>query len=86
MQLLILRNPVVHRVRSRLLHINTNSDANLVAPARSPLLRVLIVYHTLLLVLLDTLAPSERLPLRLFLLRNGLLARNLRHGSRERDL
>ena len=83
MQLLILRNPVVHRVRSRLLHMSSDSDANLVAPARSPLLRVLIVHHTLLLVLLDALAPSERLPLRLLLLRNGLLARNLRHGSRE---
>ena len=51
--------------------------SNLVAPSRSPFLRVLIIYHAFLLVLLDALTPREGLPLRLLLLRNGLLTRNL---------
>ena len=86
LQLLILGDPAIHRVRSRLLLLTPPLHTHLVAPARSPLLRLFIVHHALLLVLLDALTPREGFPLRLLLLRNGLLAGNLGHGSGKRRL
>ena len=57
--------------------------ANLVAPTRSPLVCLLVKYHALFLMLLDSLHPSITLPLRLLLLWNRLLARNTGLGFRE---
>ena len=52
----------------------------LITPTRSPLVRLLVKHHALLLMLLDSLHPSIALPLRLLLLWNRLLARKTRLG------
>lgn len=56
-----------------------NNGNHLVTPARSPFLCIFVVHHSFSLVLLDSVFTSKLLPLRLLLLRNGLLSGNSAH-------
>lgn len=64
----------------------TTKRTHLVTPARSPFLCIFVVHHSFPLVLLDSVFTSKLLPLRLLLLRNGLLSGNSAHTRRKSGL